>query len=184
MLVFRWLFYGSLCSRSIIDNKRNGSGEQDVLKVIFEAGVVQNLLVFALSIFAFYNPNPSFWKVPPVMLPHLKVQVATDHLLLGVQGFLHAIQDVLMRFILHESQRVYLITGQRRKLIDFFIDVFGEMLATWAEDILLVFEDVFERGAGNVVAELPLGLLFHRNIYKLQIEIYNKTSDIDLSALP
>lgn len=119
----------------------------------------------------------------PSGFSHLKVQTAVYHLLLGVQSFFHAVHYMLVRLVLDESQRVYLVTCHRRKFVDLFINVFRQVLAARVENVLFVPEDVLEAGTRYVVAELSLGPLFHGINYMCSIEKGLKLSDIHSLAL-
>lgn len=96
--------------------------------------VVQYLLIAIEVLLAFYYPKLPHFVVylvsflPPEGLSGLKVQVIADHLTLRIEGFIHAVQDMLMRLIADKSKRVDLIAIDGGRPADLLEDVFREEL--------------------------------------------------------
>lgn len=114
--------------------------------------VVEYLLIAVEVLLAFYYPKLPHLVVylvsflSPEGLPGLKVQVIADHLALRVEGFIHAVQDMLMRLIADKGERVDLIAVDGGRPADLLEDVFREELAARVEDVVLIFEDVGDGG--------------------------------------
>lgn len=139
--------------------------------------VVEYLLIAVEVLLAFYYPKLPHFVVylvsflPPEGLSGLKVQVIADHLTLRIEGFIHAVQDMLMRLIADKGVRVDLIAVDGGRLADLLEDVFREELAARVEDVVLIFEDVGDGGTGGVVAQLALVSSLHgKNIMEEALE--------------
>ena len=129
--------------------------------------VVEYLLIAVEVLLALYDPKLPHLVVdlvplfPPEGLSGLKVELVADHLALRVEGLVHAVQDVLVRLVADEGQRVDLVAVDAGGSADLLEDVFGEELAAGVEDVVLVLEDVGDRGTGSVVAQLALVSSLH-----------------------
>jgi hypothetical protein len=110
--------------------------------------------------------------LPPVWSAALQVVAMVDHLILGIVGFVHAVEDVLMGFVADEGEGVDLIAGDVLEAANLVVDVFRQELAPRVEDVVLVPEDVWEGSAGGVVPQLTLTSSIHGIINRIiQISI-------------
>lgn len=55
---------------------------------------------------------------------------AVDHPALSLEGFVHSVEDVIVRLTANEGEGVYLIAGYCAESAHFVEDVLGEELAT------------------------------------------------------
>jgi hypothetical protein len=91
-----------------------------------------------------------------------------DHLVLGVEGLVHAVEDVLVGLAADKGEGVDIVTGDALEAAHLVVDVLGKELAPRVQDVVLVFENVGKGRAGGVVPQLTLTSSIHR--------IYNRTS--------
>ena len=98
----------------MIDTK-NALSIEEVGEIILEVRVVEYLLVAVEVLLALYYPKLPHFVVyliallSPEGLSGLKVEVIADHLALSVEGFIHAVEDVLVRLAADKGERVDLI---------------------------------------------------------------------------
>lgn len=151
--------------------------EKKVLKVIFEAGMVQQLLFIVFPVLALDHPKLILMMVPS-SFPTIKFEAAIDHLMLCVKCLLHSGDDVFVWLSFVEGEGVDVIAGDGLEVADFLEDVFGEVLAAWLDDVAFVFEDVGERGAIWVIAQLPLAASFYHVFH-----FYNRGTLSTISAV-
>jgi len=71
-------------------------------------------------------------------------------------------QDVLVWFASDESEGIDVVAGDVLEATDLVVDVFGQKLAAWFEDVILVFEDICKGRTGSVVPQFTLTSSIHR----------------------
>lgn len=126
-----------------------------------------------LFLLALYYPKlpkliiKRFPILPPDGSTALHAVAVIDHLILGIVGFVHAMQDVLVWFFADEGEGVDVIAGDGLGTADLVIDVFRQELAPRIEDVFLVAEDVWEGSAGCVMSQLALTSSIHGIINRI-----------------
>jgi hypothetical protein len=91
--------------------------------------LIDMLLTLDDTYFSHVVLQKATWVIPPHAISQLKVDISVDHLALRVVGFVHARENMFVRLVAHESQRIDFITCDCLELADFFEDVFWEILA-------------------------------------------------------